>query len=173
MDSILLAHINRKLEDDYGKMIDGNYPLFRVIWSTNVTEKRYSEFTDFIDDTPIRNVREVREVLKYPFAQDRYILEKITPITNEAKAMGLVDGNYSYEEIYVFQDRLGKFLPLTEEKVSTAMYLYFKFYLEKTHKERTDMRMEMLARRELAIKENLRQKVGERMRSPFYLGVIE
>jgi len=173
MDTELLKRINLLLKDNYGTIVDGSLPVFKVIWSSNVTEKRFGEFTDFLDETPIRTVREVREVLKYPFAQDRYILERVIPISATARVMGLVDGNYSYEEVYTFQDRLGQFLPLREDKVIEALFLYFEFFLKLSHAQRTDMRMQMLAEREVARKEALRQKIGERMRSPFFIGVIE
>jgi hypothetical protein len=173
MDRILLASINRHLEDNYGKLTTGEI-LFKVSWTTGLTEKRFSKFTDFLDETPIRTIEEVREVLKYPFAQDRYVLERIVPISETARKAGLaVDGQYSYEEVYLFQDRLGNYLELTEEKIDQALFLFFKFYLQKTEKERVDMRMEMLAKRELLRKELTRQRVGERLRSPFFIGVIE
>src|SRR5678815_2915074 len=173
MEKELVDRINKLLKDNYGTLTDNNLPLFRVIWSTNVTEKRFGEFTDFIDEFAVRTVREVREVLKYPFCQDRYILERIKPISAEARAMGLVNGNYSYEEVYTFQDRLGQYLPLREDKVIEALFLYFEFFVKLSHSQRTDIRMQMLAEREIARKEAIRQKIGEGMRSPFYLGVIE
>jgi hypothetical protein len=173
MDSILVASINRYLEDHYGKLTTGE-TIFKVEWTTGLTEKRFSEYTDFYDETPIRTVKEVRQVLKYPFAQDRYVLERIVPISESARQAGLaVDGQYSYEEVYLFQDRLGQYLPLTLDKVEQALYLFFVYYLQKTPKERTDLRMEMLGRRELAKKELTRELVDRNLRSPFFIGVIE
>jgi hypothetical protein len=172
MDTILINHINKHLEDYYGTLVTRE-PLFKVSWTTNLTENRYSEFTDFNGEDPIRTVREVRLCLKYPFAQDRYVLERIQPISEEAKRMGLVNGNYSYEEVYLFQDRLGQFLPLTLDKVEQALYLFFQFYLKLSQQERTDMRMDMLAKRELEKRQKTLELVDRRLRSPFFIGVIE
>jgi hypothetical protein len=174
MDTILVAHLNKFLEDNYGKVAEGNYPYFRIIWTTGLTEKRLSTFKDFYGDALIREVTEVRECLKYPFAQDRYVLERILPISDSAREVGglRTDEKFSYEEVYTFQDRLGHYLPLTREKVEQALFLFFTFYLAKTPKERMDMRMEMLAKRELAKKEKTKEAMGEG-RSPFFIGVIE
>jgi len=157
--------INKWLLDNYGKTIDG-HPCFRLTWSTGVTELRHSEFHDFYGDIFIRRVVETREVLKYPFAQNRWIIERIAPINKEAKEMGLVSANYSYEEVYTFQDKEGNFLPLSRDKVEAALFLYFKYFLQLNQRQRTDMRMEMLAKRELAKKTKTREAIGE-LRSPY------
>lgn len=158
--------INQWLLDNYGKTIDGR-PLFRLIWSTNVTEHRYSEFHDYYGEVFIRKVREVRECLKYPFAQDRWVLERICPVSKEAREQGLVDtgDKYAYVEIYTFQDKNGNFLPISRDKVEQALYLFFKFFLQMSWKQRTDMRMEMLAKRELDKKDKTREAIGE-LRAP-------
>jgi hypothetical protein len=158
--------LNKYLEDTYGRTVDGKV-LFRLIWSTGVTEFRKSRFIDFSGDLQIRDVIETREVLKYPFAQDRWVLERIKLIDKKAREFGLVsDENYSYEEIYVFQDREGNFLPLNREALEAAMYLFCKFYLQMTPKERADMRMQILANKELQKRNDIAEKLGEG-RSPF------
>lgn len=158
--------LNKYLRDTYGSTFDGQ-PLFRLIWSTNVTEKRYSEFSDFSGDIFIRTVREVREVLKYPFAQDRWILEKIEPITEGARLMGLVDGNWTYEGIYVFQDRNSEFLPLNFLALEAAMYCYFKFYLQMTPLDKIDMHTKALAEKVMKTKQKTKEALGEG-RSPLF-----
>ncbi len=159
--------LNKYLLDQYGKTPEG-LPYFRLIWSTNVTEKRFSEFTDFIGDVPIRTVQEVREVLKYPFAQDRWILERIHPLDEKAREMGLMtDSNFSYEEIYIFQDRNGNYLPLSREMLDVAMYLFFKHYLDKTPKERLDQRLEIMAKKDMEKKQKTKETIGEG-RSPLF-----
>lgn len=153
--------INKWLEENYGKTVDGK-PLFRLIWSTGITEHRHSEFTDFLGDIIIRTVRETREVLKYPFAQNRWILERIKEVNSTARELGLqTDLQYSYEEVYIFQDSEGRALELNQNRVEEAMYLFFKYYLLMSHKERTDMRMEMLAKRDLEKRNKIREMIGE------------
>lgn len=153
--------INKWLKDNYGTTVEG-LSLFRLIWSTNVTEHRFSEFHDYYGDILLRRVRETREVLKYPFAQDRWVLERVQLIDDKVRDFGLMTNDqYHYEEIYVFQSKEGKFLPLNQQAVEAAMFLFFKFYLQMTRKERTDLRMELLARRELVKKQKIRELIGD------------
>lgn len=162
----MIEEINKWLRDNYGTTVTGK-PLFRIIWSTNITEHRYSEFSDFYGDILVRTVREIREVLKYPFAQDRFVLERIAVISDKARELGLrSDNNEEYVEVYTFQDKEGNFLPVTHEMTETALFLFFRFFLGMSWKERTDMRMEMLAKRELERKQKTREALGEG-RSPF------
>lgn len=159
--------INKWLEENYGKTVDG-HPLFRLKWSDKTyREMRKSRFIDFSDNLQIRDVVETRSVPKYPFAQNRWVLERIHLIPDAARDAGLqTDLQFSYEEIYTFQDRDGKALELSREKVEQAMYLFFKFYLLMSHNERVDMRMRMLAQRELERKQKIKESLGEG-RSPF------
>ncbi len=70
--------INRRLQDTYG-MDFLSQPFYRVVWSDEEIEKRFSEFEDYVPGTNIllRRVKEVREVKKYSYLQPQYILEKL------------------------------------------------------------------------------------------------
>lgn len=153
--------INKYLLDTYGTTPEG-LPWFRLIWSTGITEKRYSEFHDYSGDIFIRAVREVREVLKYPFAQDRWVIERIRPINQQALEAGLrSDVPYSYEEVYIFQDKQGNFLPLSQSVAEAAIFLYFTFFLKYSYKERVDFRMKKLAEKHLESKKKTRELIGD------------
>lgn len=156
--------LNRWLEDTYGTTIDFK-PLFRLSWSTNQLENRHSTFRDFHGDILIREVTETRLVPKYPMAPDRWVLERIHAVTPEAVKLGLVGEKMSYEEIYTFQDRNGNALPLNRNAVEAAMYLFFKFYLEMTPKERIDFRIAQLAEKDRQSKNQCREIIGE-LRAP-------
>jgi len=70
--------INRRLRDLYGvDFLD--QPMYRVIWSDDQLEKRFSTFRDYVPGTNIllREVTEVRECKKYSFLEPQYILEKL------------------------------------------------------------------------------------------------
>jgi hypothetical protein len=153
--------INKWLKDNYGTTVEG-LPLFRLIWNDKtVTEHRFSEYHDYYGDILLRTVRETREVPKYPFCQDRWILERIHLIDERVRNLGLqTDKQYNYEEVYTFQDKQGKFLPLSQQKVEEALYLFFHYYLKMTPKERVDMRMAMLAKREEDKKQRTREIIG-------------
>jgi hypothetical protein len=153
--------LNQWLKDTYGTTVDG-YPLFRLLWTTNVTERRHSKFVDFHEDLFIREVEETREVLKYPFAQDRWVLERIHLIDNGAINIGLrADERFAYEEVYTFQDRDGNYLPLNREAIETAMYLFFKYYLALTPLQRQDMRVKMLADKDRRSRDLTRDSLGD------------
>lgn len=162
----MIEEINKYLLEHYGRTPEG-LPYFRLLWTTNVTEKRFSEFHDYYGDIFIRTVREVREVLKYPFAQDRYVLERIREISPQAIELGLrSDVPYSYEEVYTFQDKEGKALPVDLDKIETALYLYFTFFVRMSWQQRTDLHMEILAKKELEKRNKTREMLGDG-RSPF------
>ena len=95
-----IRFINSKLENLFGKDVTFNVPRFRVVWAANQREKRLGTYRDFSESGLfLREVTEVREVLKYPYAQDKWVLEKFYGNTNyEIKAQ------YSYEPLWVFED---------------------------------------------------------------------
>jgi hypothetical protein len=70
--------INRRLVEMYGTDFM-NQPIYRVIWSEDQIEKRFSTFKDFLEGTNIllREVTEVREVRKYSYLEPQYVLEKL------------------------------------------------------------------------------------------------
>jgi hypothetical protein len=154
--------INKFLKEQYGTTIDGK-PLFRLLWTTKVTEHRHSKFNDFYGELLIRSVTETREVLKYPYAQDRWVLERIQLLDKGAFSIGglRTDLPYSYEEVYLFQDRNMNALPLSLEITETAIMLFFKFYLALTPTQRADMRMQMLAQRDKEKRDKTRDILGE------------
>lgn len=70
--------INQRLKDLYG--VDFlNQPTYKVVWSEDEIEKRFSYFEDYVPGTNIllRRVQEVREVKKYNFLEPQYVLEKL------------------------------------------------------------------------------------------------
>ena len=157
----MMEEINKYLIEHYGRTPEG-LPYFRLLWTTGVTEHRYSEFHDYYGDLFVRSVREVREVLKYPFAQDRWILERIREISPKAIEMGLRSNvPYSYEEVYCFQDNRGNPLPVTLDKVETALYLFFTYFVRMSWEQRIDLHMEILAKKELEKKRQTKELLGE------------
>lgn len=154
--------INNWLRESYGTTVDG-LPLFRLIWNDNtVREHRFSEFHDHYGEVFLRAVREVREVLKYPYAQNRWILERIQLVDERAKNLGLrSDKPYSYEEIFTFQTKDGKFLPLSLPMIEDALALFFHYYLRLTPKEKLDLRIANLARKDLEKRNQIREIIGD------------
>jgi hypothetical protein len=99
---------NNRLKELYGVALDGK-PRFRVVWSEDLTEKRF--FPEYHLYSPggiwlgiERNV--VKEDKKYNYIKDRWIMEVYDPaqaINPEIRA-----GDF-YEPIFVF-DKKGQYL---------------------------------------------------------------
>lgn len=113
MDTKLRDKLNDYLLREFGRGLEG-LQNYRIIWSTGVTEKRLGTFTDFYGKIFVREVTEVREVLKYPYDQDRWILERVQAASMNPELVA----HYSYEPIYVFKDKRGFYLPLNEKVVT-------------------------------------------------------
>lgn len=91
-------YTNKKLKSKFGSEFDGK-TKFRIVWSTDETEKRLSTFRDYTENGIfLREVTEVREVRKYPGDKDKWILEK----TVQYSMPGLENHN-GYEPVWVFQ----------------------------------------------------------------------
>lgn len=99
-----------------GRTPDGR-PLFRLVWSDKATEKRLGTYNDFKGSLFIRQVREVREVPKYNYIRERWIIEKWAP-PEEVINMELPESSQgSYELIWVFSDKEGNYLKPTMKAV--------------------------------------------------------
>jgi hypothetical protein len=99
-----IESINYKLERDYGKHDDGRVN-FRVVWSNDQTEKRWTKF----NDKGIELIHaEVRELPKYKqWCPNRWVLERLVPVDPLSDLVERV----SYESAWVFQDRNQNYLP--------------------------------------------------------------
>jgi|SRR6186713_267284 len=113
--------INRWLKEHFGTSLD-NRANFRIAWTTGLTEKRFGEYNDFLNGTDIllRRYKGVREVPKYPFYKDRWVLEKLQYIGDNKELMEKT----GYEPIWIFQTASGEFLPLVHRAVAFFMHFY-------------------------------------------------
>lgn len=101
--------VSKLLSENFPKTFDGR-PLFRLVWSEDMTEVRKGAFSDYYGDIFLREVTEVRKVKKYDFIKDRYILERL--YIGKADPTGeLVQAESgSYEPVFVFQRPNGDYL---------------------------------------------------------------
>lgn len=157
--------INLWLRETYGTTIEG-LPLFKLVWSTGLRETRRGTFRDHYGEIIIREVTEIRECLKYPFAQNRWIIERIYPTPEHVLGKELFLP-YSYEGIYIFETQDKKPLPLRRDMAEIAIWGYLQ-YGRIRPKDRVDIRMALLAKKEAAKKEKIRQIIGQNMRSPYF-----
>jgi hypothetical protein len=99
-----IESINQKLLEDYGTEF-GNSPRFRVVFSEDQYEKRWTTHTD--EGFELLQ-SEVRLLPKYKqYIREKYILERLIPVIGETDLVTKV----SYEPAWVFQDRHGNYLP--------------------------------------------------------------
>lgn len=113
--------INQWLKDTYGIAYDGR-PIYRVSWSTNLNEKRFGEFSTFYGSIFVKKEVAVKEVIKYPYDQARWVLEKLDYIDDNKE---LIEKS-SYEPIWIFKDKDGKFLPLNQRAIAFYMHFYMQ-----------------------------------------------
>lgn len=114
--------VNKWLLDRYGRWEGADVPRYRVSWSTNQTEKRLvKDRAVYSGPIFLRHETGVFELPKYPYDQDRWVLEKCIP--NPA-GYDIVDCNYSYEPLWVFKTNKGNYLPLERK----AINLILKFH---------------------------------------------
>lgn len=94
-----IDNINRRLADNYGLDIGSNNPKFRIVWSTAQREVRFGTYTDLSDSgTFLREVTEARNVEKYPFNPDAWVLERLQGNDNNKELVARI----SYEPIWIY-----------------------------------------------------------------------
>jgi hypothetical protein len=99
-----IESINKKLTEEYGYEF-GNKPKFRIVFSEDEYEKRWTNYTDegFELLEP-----EVRLLPKYKqYIKAKYILERLIPVTGETDLLDKI----SYECLWVFEDKNHNYLP--------------------------------------------------------------
>lgn len=102
-----VTEINRLLKQHYGDDLTGR-PRFRVVWADGEVEKQFGEFEDYYGNIFLRRYTGVREVKKYPWIGQKWILEKL--MVNPAPDT-IVGAAYTYECIFVFQNANAEYLP--------------------------------------------------------------
>src|SRR5258706_5451002 len=95
-----IESINKRLIDHFGLFENGE-PNFRVVWSEDQREKRFMAYTD---EGFALLIPEVREVRKYSYIRDKYILERIVPVPDSASELTT---KLSYEPFWTFEDDRG------------------------------------------------------------------
>jgi hypothetical protein len=105
-----LEYINYKLGREFGKFDDGRQ-FFRVVFTEDQYEMQHGNFIDRTSSGIfIREVTETRQVKKYPWIKEKYILEglRVIPVENMNDLPGT---KLSYEPVWVFEDKNQKYLP--------------------------------------------------------------
>jgi len=90
------------------RMLDGR-PIWRLVWSENLIEKREGEFSDWYGNIFIRSYYGIKEGRKYNYIHERWIVEKFVPC-DVRKYSIIGDNGGTYEPLYVFETRNREFL---------------------------------------------------------------
>lgn len=112
----MIEQLNKFLKDQ-GTSVTGEV-LHRIVWSDTQTEMRRGTYRDHDENGVfVREITEVRETLRYPYVQGRFIFEKWAPgnLTRSSELPNAENGDYI--PVYVFEDNAGKSLPVTEKSV--------------------------------------------------------
>lgn len=107
--------INIKLIDTYGLDISGQ-PRYRVVWSNDETEVRVGTFNEFYGDIFVRTTSGAKQVPKYNYLDNRWILEVLIPTNNPELLTKM-----SYEPLYVFENRKREYLPLNWDAITAVI----------------------------------------------------
>jgi len=112
--------LNQRLIDYFGQDTISGRAIWRVVWSTDETELINTHYTKEGLELlhPI-----TREVKKYSYAQDRYILERLVlvPVPNRSEMTVKV----SYEPMWVFEDKQGFPLPPKWEPIQHIVHTVY------------------------------------------------
>lgn len=124
--------INDRLLELYGKHISSDRPRFRVVWSDDQFEKRFGDFQVYAGDVYLRNEVGIREVPKYNWLENQWVVERL----HDNYHQDVFDGVHTYEPLFSFP----KNLPVSWEAIDFVVKTALKLYtvdreLPKTEKE--------------------------------------
>jgi hypothetical protein len=106
--------LNNWLRETYGKSITGK-TSFRLVWSNDITEKRRGQFNEFYGKIFLRTVTGIRELPKYNYIHNRYILEIWVgqDLSSNGEVPDAIHGDYA--PVWVFENSEGNPLPVTRK----------------------------------------------------------
>lgn len=113
-----IDELNRRLKTLYGCELDGR-PKFRIVWSEDQYEYRKGIFENWYGSIFLSREECVKEVRKYSYIKDRWILEKLILASNPELPNSR---NGSYEPVFVFQNKDGVYLEPIWAAIELLMY---------------------------------------------------
>lgn len=119
-----MEEINKFLENTYGKNLFGQ-PIFRIVFSADQQEKRLGKFAEHYGKIFLREFTGVREVPKYPWIKDRWVLERWAPgvLAYTPEIIGSEAG--TYEPVQVFEHENGSPVPVTRRILTEIIWNLF------------------------------------------------
>lgn len=103
--------INRKLFEYFGPAPNSdNVALFRIVWPEGLIEKRFGVFEKHCNGIFMGEETGVREVRKYSWVKERWILEVYK--ASNILSSDIIKSGDGYEPIWIFRDKEGNYQPL-------------------------------------------------------------
>lgn len=98
--------LNQRLIDHFGLDTNTGRPIFRIVWANDQFEKR---MVDTLDSGIHLLFPEVREVKKYPYMKDLYVLERlvVVPDVNRNELLKKL----SYEPLWAYCNQNREYVP--------------------------------------------------------------
>ena len=132
-------------------------PIYKVVYGPSQTEIRKGTFTDYSSDGTIflRQVTESREVLKYDYIGERYILEKwFSPekVINDELPLSI---GGSYEPFFVFESNTGMYAEPTLKLVEFIVTAASRGLNKMTPGQRKEYYEKIEEREEIKIRDSL------------------
>lgn len=123
--------INAKLLRLYGHDTIHDMPIWRLMWSDNLTVKRYATYRDITPSGIYLGIKTgIREHKKYWYLKSCWVLERIQPITTQG-IHSEFNMPYTYELVYAFLDRNDNPLPLAWSPIEFLLKVWAE--AERTH----------------------------------------
>lgn len=107
--------LNKRLIDHFGLDSDTGRPIFRIVWANDQLEKRLVSSTDEGIDLLFP---EVREVKKYSYLKDVYVLERLVLVPDENQSE-IPTEKLSYEPIWAYNEQIPPIWSATKFIVDT------------------------------------------------------
>jgi hypothetical protein len=136
----------------------GGEPLFKLIWSDNEREMRFGTFRDFSPEgIYLREVTEMRSVLKYNYLKERWILESWCPpeVVFSPELPKSIYG--SYEPVWVFESKDGQYQAPTLRVVEFLVNFLMNKEKVTPMTRRAQLRDEVVAREDQEVADFMEQ----------------
>jgi len=134
--------MNEKLKAYYGSDVD-SHPRFRLAWTEDLIEKRESEFSN--PAFPGKYFKEVREVKKYSYIKDRWILEVHTP---QQVLAGDVKTPDHFEPLWLFTINKGQYYKPKWEDLVMVISSFINNVVKPVKKNEAIIKSEFEAKKE-------------------------
>lgn len=139
-----ISNLNQRLKEHFGIDTASNDPIFRVVWAPDQLEKR---LVDTLDSGVMLLTPVVREVKKYNYLPNAYVLERLVAVP-DFQVTELAGAKMSYEPLWVFTSSYGTPLPPAWEPIKLVIDTLYAAMGKKSLRRYTDSELTEEAKEE-------------------------